>query len=118
MADEFRSLLPLTDLKITPTAWVAKADVPGFKKHEITVEIEDSTFGKVLHVRGQKKNNSGWESDTLNHRERPLGDFSRSYRLIGTTFDLDAATAKMEDGVLTITVPMVCTGIRRLLISD
>ncbi|OMO59034.1 hypothetical protein CCACVL1_25129, partial [Corchorus capsularis] len=66
MADEFRSLLPLTDLKITPTAWVAKADVPGSKS-------------------------------------------TRSYRLIGTTFDVDAATAKMEDGVLTITVPMVWT---------
>ncbi|OMO96802.1 hypothetical protein COLO4_15093 [Corchorus olitorius] len=95
------SLPPLTDWKITPTAWVVKADVPGFNMHKFTMEIEDSTIGKMLHVRGQK-NNSGWEPNTLAHRERTLGNFSRSYRLTGMTFHVDGATAKMEDRVLTI----------------
>ncbi|OMO59036.1 hypothetical protein CCACVL1_25132 [Corchorus capsularis] len=87
MADSSHQL-PLTDLKITPTAWVAKADVPGFKRDEITVEIEDVKLGKVLRVRGQK-NNSGWEPETLTVRERTLANFSRSYYLSGTTFDVN-----------------------------
>ncbi|OMO96773.1 hypothetical protein COLO4_15095 [Corchorus olitorius] len=119
MTDSKVRLFPRTDWKEIPTAWVAKADVAGFKKKEITVEIEGGKHGKVLHVRGQK-NNSGWEPDTLNHRERTLTtNFSRKYYLTKPV-DVSGVTAKMEDGILTITLPyQVANGdIWRIPISD
>lgn len=59
-------------------------DLPGFKKADVTVEIEN----RVLTVRAKS------------------GDNSRTYRAtLGRGLQVDAPDAKLEDGVLTVTIP-------------
>ncbi|OMO59058.1 hypothetical protein CCACVL1_25121 [Corchorus capsularis] len=109
---ENSNCLPRTDYKETPTAFVFKADVPGLKKDELTVEIQD---GNILCLRGQKKMkrsevySSGRNSeDTWHQKERTFGDkysyFSREFKLHGNV-NVDAVTVKVKDGVLIVTIP-------------
>ena len=64
--------------------------VPGFKKEELTVEIDES----VLKVRGQSKTKDKAYFKT----------FFNSWRL-SEFHDVDGITSKLEDGILYITVP-------------
>ncbi|MED6193096.1 hypothetical protein PIB30_015749 [Stylosanthes scabra] len=89
------------DWKETPAAHVFKADVPGLKKEEVKVEIEDD---RVLRISGERNRESEERNDTWHRVERSSGRFERSFRLPENAM-VDKVKAAMEDGVLTVTVP-------------
>ncbi|KAL1348369.1 hypothetical protein HN51_024362 [Arachis hypogaea] len=91
------------DWKETPAAHVFKADVPGLKKEEVKVEIEDD---RVLRISGERNRESEERNDTWHRVERSSGRFERSFRLPENAM-VDQVKAAMEDGVLTVTVPKV-----------
>ncbi|KAJ4750023.1 hypothetical protein LUZ62_084428 [Rhynchospora pubera] len=68
------------DWKETPEAHVFKADLPGIKKEEVKVEVEE---GNVLQISGERT------------RENELPENAK----------MDQIKAAMENGVLTVTVP-------------
>ncbi|BAB64125.1 putative heat shock protein [Oryza sativa Japonica Group] len=110
----FRSLVPATsdrdtaafanarvDWKETPESHVFKADLPGVKKEEVKVEVEE---GNVLVISGQRSKEKEDKNDKWHRVERSSGQFMRRFRLPENA-KVDQVKASMENGVLTVTVP-------------
>ncbi|KAI5004419.1 hypothetical protein ZWY2020_031662 [Hordeum vulgare] len=114
--DTFRSIVPAitgsnsetaafanarVDWKETPEAHVFKADLPGVKKEEVKVEVED---GNVLVVSGERTKEKEDKNDKWHRVERSSGKFVRRFRLPQDA-KVEEVKAGLENGVLTVTVP-------------
>lgn len=81
-------------------AVVVEAELPGFTMNN----LEISVLGHDLTIAGNREW-SAPEGSTVHRRERTgSARFSRSLR-IGTPIDPDKITARLEAGVLTVTLP-------------
>ncbi|KAM0948351.1 putative small heat shock protein HSP20 [Dioscorea sansibarensis] len=89
------------DWKETPEAHVFKADLPGLKKEEVKVEVEE---GRVLQISGERSKEQDEKNDKWHRVERSSGKFLRRFRLPDNA-KVDQVKAAMENGVLTVTVP-------------
>ncbi|CAD5166302.1 unnamed protein product [Musa acuminata subsp. malaccensis] len=89
------------DWKETPEAHVFKADLPGVKKEEVKVEVEE---GRVLQISGERSKEKEEKRDKWHRVERSSGKFLRRFRLPENA-KVDQLKASMENGVLTVTVP-------------
>ncbi|KAJ8471527.1 hypothetical protein OPV22_025870 [Ensete ventricosum] len=89
------------DWKETPEAHLFKADLPGLKKDELKVEVED---GRILQISGERKSVKEEGTDNWHYVGRSSGKFLQRFRLPENS-RVDQVRAAMKDGVLTVTVP-------------
>lgn len=91
-----------TDVKELSDHYEVDIDLPGFKKEEIAVELENG----YLTVRAAKSENHDEkrEDGTYIRRERFTGSCSRSF-YIGETVLREEVRARYEDGILKLEIP-------------
>jgi HSP20 family protein len=77
-----------------------RADVPGLKRDEVSVEITDD----AVTIQGERKRESEEEREGYYHSERSYGSFRRVIPLPEGAIT-DQAKATFNDGVLEITLP-------------
>ncbi|KAH0450540.1 hypothetical protein IEQ34_021232 [Dendrobium chrysotoxum] len=94
---------PCIDWKETQTAHIFQIDLPGLSKEDVKVEVEE---GRVLRISGERRLDKEGKDEVWHVAERAdrSGKFLRELRLPANG-RADAVKAKMENGVLTVTVP-------------
>lgn len=80
--------------------FVVSASVPGVPVDQIDVTLDNG----ILEIRASRDEESSEERDSYVIRERARGELSRALRL-PDGLDIDKAVAKIDAGVLTVTVP-------------
>lgn len=94
------------DWKETPETHVLKAELPGLKKDEVKVAVEEGN--KVLSISGERKIQKEEKTDKWHVVEHSSGRFLRRFRLPENA-RADKVTAHMDNGVLTVTIPKLDT---------
>lgn len=79
---------------------VIKAEIPGMKKDEISIDFADD----VITISGEKKTEERTDRKDFHRVERSFGSFSRKLRL-PVEIQIDKAQAAFKDGVLEIRMP-------------
>ena len=87
---------PPVDILATNDHVAIVVEVPGMSRENVEVEVKD----RVVTIRGERAADNG---GSYYLRERPTGSFSRSFEL-GYPLDADTVEAKLENGVLEVTV--------------
>ena len=90
-----------TDIKDTGDSYVLEADLPGFKKEDIDIDIDGNylTISAERHSESEEKDKEG----NYVKRERSYGSFVRSFDI--SSIKSDDIDAEYSDGVLKLTMP-------------
>ena len=94
--------VPTLDLAETPKEFVARIEVPGVPKENLTVKLD----GDLLTVAGHREREEERKGETYLWREQQFGRFTRTIR-IPTPVTAANVEAVSREGVLTIRLPKV-----------
>lgn len=89
-----------TDIRDDGDHYTLEADLPGFKKEDISIDINDGSL-MITAQRNQETEEKG--KDGYVRRERSYGSFRRCFDLNGV--DAAKISAAYKDGVLTLSLP-------------
>ena len=89
-----------TDITEKDGKYILEADLPGFKKEDISVDIDKDCLTITAEHKSEEKEEN---ADSYIRRERYYGSYTRSFNVKG--IDAEAITAAYNDGVLTLTMP-------------
>ena len=93
-------MIPAIDIYEEDDSVIAKVELPGMKKEDISVEINNG----ILKIAGEKKREEKVEKKNYYRIERSSGSFERRISLPVET-QADKAKATFKDGVLQIKIP-------------
>ena len=88
-----------TDITDKGDSFVLEADLPGFKKEDIKIDLENDR----LIIKAERHSNTETTKNGYVRRERSFGSFERSFDVSG--IDTAGIKANYTDGVLTLTLP-------------
>lgn len=90
-----------TDIKETENGYVLEAELPGFRKEDIGIDItKDYLTVSAKHEENSEEKN---EEGKFIRRERYTGSYSRSFSIAG--IDAESISAEYNDGILKISMP-------------
>ncbi len=88
-----------TDIKDLGDSYMLEAELPGFKKEDIKLDLKDG----ILTISAQHSEETEDKKDNYIRRERRCGSFARSFDISG--IQESDITAAYNDGVLELTLP-------------
>ena len=91
-----------TDVRETDNSYELDIDLPGFKKDEIKVEL-DNGYLSISAAKGLDKDEENKDGKYI-RRERYAGSMNRTF-YVGDNLTQQDIQAKFEDGILKISVP-------------
>ena len=80
--------------------YLVKADLPGMKKEDVKVTVENG----VLSITGERKSEKEEKGKKFHRIERSYGSFKRTFTMPGEA-DMTKMKAEFKDGVLRVHVP-------------
>ncbi len=95
-----KTWIPSCDIYETENEIVVKAELPGAKKEDVKVNIENN----MLTLSGERRFEEETKKENYVRVERNYGQFLRSFTL-PITIDATKVLADFKDGLLTITLP-------------
>lgn len=92
-----------TDVRETENTYELDIDLPGFKKEDVSLKLDDGylTIGAVKSLEKESGND---KDGKYIRRERYEGQCSRSF-FVGKGVQARDVSAKFEDGILKVSVP-------------
>lgn len=93
--------IPYTDIFETEDALMVVMEMPGVERSDVSIDVEKN----ILSVEGRVQF-SKYDNLKPVYTEYNIGHFSRSFAL-SNEIDQHAIAAKVDDGVLTLTLPKV-----------
>lgn len=90
---------PSADITETDVAYVIKAEIPGVKKEDIKVAIQDG----MLTMQGERKMEKEEKGKKFHRVECSYGSFVRSFRMPEDA-DENSVKAEFKDGILNVTL--------------
>ena len=103
-----------TDITDTGDAFKLEADLPGFKKDDIKIDLENDR----LTIKAERRNEHEEKDKSYVRCERSYGSYARSFDISG--IKAEGIKASYNDGVLSLTLPkkdVEVSGSRRLAIE-
>ena len=94
-----------TDVRETKDSYEVDVDLPGFKKDEIKMELENG-YLTISAAKGLDKDETDKETGKYIRRERYSGQCARTF-YVGEAVTQEDIKAKFEDGILKVTIPKV-----------
>ena len=88
-----------TDITDDGNAYTLEADLPGFKKDDIHVDIN----GDMLTISAERGSQNEEKKDGYVRRERSYGSYTRSFDISG--INADQIDGSYQDGVLKLVMP-------------
>jgi HSP20 family protein len=106
-------LMPLADVKETEEAIVVTMDLPGVEKQDVDISISDDE----LRVVAEKRAETEVSEKDYHKRERTYKRFERMVKL-PVSVKTEEAKARLENGVLEITLPKEIVTARKRISID
>ena len=101
---------PAVDIKETENEYLVRAELPGIRREDVKVSLEDD----VLTIQGERRHEKEETGERTHRVERFYGTFCRSFTLPEHT-DANAIRAESKDGVLDVHVPKLRVEKRKAL---
>lgn len=98
--DNFKQSVPAANVKETESEYVLELAIPGRKKEDFNVEIDN----EILTISSEVKSEENKEDDGYTRREFTFSSFKRVFSL-PETISLDKINATYEDGILKFILP-------------
>lgn len=95
-------LVPAADLIENKDNFVVTAELPGIRKEDIKVTVQNN----MLIISGEKKRETENNGDTWHRVERSYGSFNRTFDL-PALIDANKINAEFKDGILRVHLPKV-----------
>jgi len=90
-----------TDIVEKDDAYYVEADLPGFSKEDIQINLENNQLS--IRAKRNDSNEQKDENDKVIRQERNYGEFVRNFYV--DNIDQDAISANLEHGILKMTLP-------------